>query len=68
MYSDADIETAELNRRADTINRLREKGICFHGSMCAPPTGPAKCNDCGKTWTSLLTALIEREFLEAEYL
>lgn len=68
MYSDADIETAQLTHTGNTIGRLRRRGICLHGWICAPAKGPATCNDCGKVWLSADVLFEERHDLEIEYL
>ena len=67
---DADIETADLCRTANTMSRLRKKGICFHNWSGPVVFGePAtQCRDCGKVFPSFEAMDDERTELKAESL
>lgn len=64
----ADIEMAELVYAGNTISRLRKKGICLHGWVCAPAKSTAKCLDCGKVWPSAEEMEDEQRELRIEFL
>lgn len=56
MFTDADIEQAELEAEGNRIAALRARGICTHGwtqgytAAYRPDLAPAKveCHDCGR--------------------
>lgn len=68
--NDVDIELHDLERAANTMARLRRKGVCFHGwtqtSRVAPHT--CTCRDCGIVFASEADCFEAREDLKAEYL
>ena len=63
---DADIETHQLNQRADRVASLKRSGICLHGHI---NTKEMKClePDCGKTWETEQEMWEEIDNLAIEY-
>jgi len=47
--NDGDIETIQLEQRAERVNALKENGICLHGHI---NTKTHECLEpkCGKAW------------------
>ena len=66
--NDADIEMMELERAGNIFARLKRKGICLHGWVCAPIGKEARCNECGKVWPTAWQMEDEQRNLRAEYL
>jgi hypothetical protein len=65
MINDADIETADLQARANHESRLRKKGICAHGWIKTFDNGAVLCLDCQKSFPDRETMEEERkEILE----
>ena len=65
---DADLEMNSLVSTARTMNRLKKKGICFHGWRLAPDRGEAKCLDCGKVFVNTEEMEDETRELRIQYL
>lgn len=68
--NDVDIEMHDLERAANTMSRLRKRGVCFHNW-----SGPVKfgepatvCRDCGRVFPSFDAMDEERHDLKNEYL
>jgi hypothetical protein len=63
---DGDIETHQLNERADRVASLKRSGICLHGHL---QTKEFKClePDCGKTWETEQEMWDEIDNLAIEY-
>jgi hypothetical protein len=61
----------DLTRTANTMSRLRKRGVCFHNSsepvayMVSPEI---RCRDCGKVFPTWEAMDDERSDLKAEYL
>lgn len=58
-FQDADIEMAGLTAAGNRAAALAEQGICTHGWLFAPPSGEAKCNECGKVFKNAAHAYAE---------
>jgi len=59
-YRDDDIELAGLEALGRRSSALRKRGICDHGWLRAPDTGPAECLHCGKVFANAEAAYAER--------
>jgi hypothetical protein len=57
MLNDADIETIQLQARANRSDQLAVQGICTHGWLQEQPDGTCKCNDCGDVFDSMDIAM-----------
>jgi|APSaa5957512622_1039677.scaffolds.fasta_scaffold75589_2 hypothetical protein len=61
--NDADIETAQIQDRANRADQLATQGICTHGWLQTLPNGTCECKECGKLFDNSDAAMDEHDRL-----